>query len=653
MPNRPPRRPRPSIARRAALAGRLAVCAAALALATATPARADRALLIGIDDYAYISDLVGSSTDLRNMHAFTRDVWRFAPDEVKVLRDSQATRAAILSGIRDWLIAGSRPGDRVLLYFTGHGSLKPDQNGDEPDGFDEALMAYDTRYDEATRQWQGMVIDDEIGPLVDQLVGREVVILIDACYSGTITRGLDVHPREPQFVKTPHLVEGPAKTRSLTEGVLVRGRPGRSVWSAASSNQEALVDLDAPEKQGVFTRRFTRGVREGLADENGDGRVTQRELYRYIRSESERYCRSRPSYCRTGLTPTLESARDGLDADVATQFAGGGGSGPSTAVASAGGRPSLALDRPDVSDRLREKQSISQWLATRPTPEIPAPPAAADDAPPAPPAATADAASASAADGLVTLLVGRQEVSTTAGDGAAPDQALLALLAPPAADPRPPAGIAPPAPPPAPVAQIAPIPASGAPAATGISAPSAPVPPSAPRPGADASSDLIARLARPAAPTAPSAATPDRPVSQSQLVAMLSLATPTATRSVGGGHRVPLAVVAPDRGTAGGSAVVLQPPADGHVVVFMSRAGEPLRPLTADPRRVTRGTALTLALPGGGGAGGDHILALLTRSRAAADRLLQAARDPAAFLAALDGDALAVEASGTMLVPRD
>lgn len=655
MLTRPPRHPRASIAGPLVDAARPLVLAAALAatLAAPAPALADRALLIGLDDYAHITDLVGSSNDLQNMVAFTRDVWRFKTDEVKVLRDSRATRDGILSSIRDWLVRGTRPGDRVLLYYTGHGGQKPDQNGDEPDGFDEALLGHDARYNETTRKWEGMVIDDEIGALVDQLDGREVVILVDSCYSGTITRSLDGGERDPRYIKTPHLVEGSQKTRSLAEGMLVRGRSGRSVWSAASSHQEALVDIDAPEKQGVFTRRFIRGVRDRLADGDGDGRVTQRELYRYIRTESERYCRNRPSYCRTGLTPTLEAGRSALDADVASQFAGGpggGGGASSTAVASSGGgRPSLATARPNVSERLSEKQSISEFLATRPSPATPATPdpgrpdgdestSPAPEAPTAPatPAQPATGTAASGDDGeLITLLVGRQEVSTAADGGdAAPDPDLVALLAPPGSAPSGSAGQAAPA---------------------TVSTPAAPTPPAPPKPAGEASSsdDLVARLAQPRTSTTAGATTTEQPVSQSQLVALLSVARPTATRSAGGTRRVPLAVVAPDRGTAGGSAVVLQPPTDGHVIVLVGRPGQPLRPLTSGPEKVTRGRSLSLALPGGSD-GGGHIVALLTKSRAAADRLLRAARDPGALLAALDGArSHDLSATGAMVVSRN
>ena len=64
----------------------------------------------------------------------------FAPAQVRLLIDGQASRAAILAGIRNWLGKGTRTGSRAVLYFAGHGYFRADANGDEPDGFDEALV---------------------------------------------------------------------------------------------------------------------------------------------------------------------------------------------------------------------------------------------------------------------------------------------------------------------------------------------------------------------------------------------------------------------------------------------------------------------------------------------------------------------------------
>ena len=64
------------------------------------------------------------------MEPFIREKYGFTAAEVHMLTGKQATRAAILREFSEWLIGGTRPGDRVFLLFSGHGSQLPDDNGD-------------------------------------------------------------------------------------------------------------------------------------------------------------------------------------------------------------------------------------------------------------------------------------------------------------------------------------------------------------------------------------------------------------------------------------------------------------------------------------------------------------------------------------------
>jgi hypothetical protein len=65
----------------------------------------------------------------------------------------------------------------LTVYFTGHGGQVKDLDGDESDGFDEA-MVFDT----------GHVLDDDLAVLVrDHLNGKtRVLLLTDCCHSGSI-----------------------------------------------------------------------------------------------------------------------------------------------------------------------------------------------------------------------------------------------------------------------------------------------------------------------------------------------------------------------------------------------------------------------------------------------------------------------------------
>ncbi|CAK0766136.1 metacaspase-1 [uncultured Gammaproteobacteria bacterium] len=276
------------------------------------------ALIIGINDYPLPQHrLRGAVTDARNMERLLIDSFHYQPDQIKLLIDRDATRDAILTAWKTWLIAGTKPGDEVFFYFSGHGSQVPDLDGDEPDGLDETLVPADVG-DDGQGGWANMIIDDEIDKLLAQLTDRHVTIVVDSCHSGTITRGMGVGVGNEDGRKDFPPVAGhpspqPISTRAVDAGrkgsSFVEARPNLVVWSAVAPDQVALEENKANPISGVFTTRFIRGVRDKAADANGDGVVSVAELHDYLQRESEAYCQSRLS-CRAGLTPTLEATRD-------------------------------------------------------------------------------------------------------------------------------------------------------------------------------------------------------------------------------------------------------------------------------------------------------------------------------------------------------
>lgn len=65
----------------------------------------------------------------------------FPEATIKVLRDSGKpgeelpTLANLKAGI-SWLAAGAKPGDQLVMHYSGHGGQVVDTNGDETDGYD-------------------------------------------------------------------------------------------------------------------------------------------------------------------------------------------------------------------------------------------------------------------------------------------------------------------------------------------------------------------------------------------------------------------------------------------------------------------------------------------------------------------------------------
>ena len=167
--------------------------------ATPAPPHGDRALLVGINLYANPDfDLQGAVRDAHNMQDLLIGHLGFDAGQIRVLTDERATRDGILTGIRDWLVAGTVPDARALFYFAGHGYFRPDEDGDEADGVDEALVPHDARFvsdGSGPARMENLIIDDEIGALFGELRDRRAYLIADSCHSGTITRSVGVDPR--------------------------------------------------------------------------------------------------------------------------------------------------------------------------------------------------------------------------------------------------------------------------------------------------------------------------------------------------------------------------------------------------------------------------------------------------------------------------
>jgi hypothetical protein len=131
----------------------------------------------------------------------------FALSNIDTLRDEQATKAGMIKAL-DNLTAKASKGDIVYFHFSGHGQQIQDdaKDGilDEADGYDEALIPYDAKgkWDNVDYKGEKHFRDDLLAEkllAIRNKVGAEgsVVVVIDACHSGTATRGAGVVRGDP------------------------------------------------------------------------------------------------------------------------------------------------------------------------------------------------------------------------------------------------------------------------------------------------------------------------------------------------------------------------------------------------------------------------------------------------------------------------
>ncbi len=139
------------------------------------------ALVVGISKYQNLpasAQLQYPDSDAESIYTvlISPEGGQFPPENVHKLINSQATLANIRYELETWLPSVTKPDDRVIIYFAGHGFIS---NG----------VAYLAPYDIdlhniAKTAYPMDTLGQDIG---GQINGKWKVLLTDACHSGAIT----------------------------------------------------------------------------------------------------------------------------------------------------------------------------------------------------------------------------------------------------------------------------------------------------------------------------------------------------------------------------------------------------------------------------------------------------------------------------------
>ena len=158
-----------------------------------------RAFMVGISNYSWNQQLTdGNGWD--DIHG-ENDVKLLAPTLKKQGFSIQklCNKEATANNIRKSLASFStkcKSGDIVYLHFSCHGQPFEDYDGDESDGWDEALVPFDAlkEYDQGKYTGENHITDDELNGYLKTIrnnVGPKgiVYVVIDACHAGSSYRG--------------------------------------------------------------------------------------------------------------------------------------------------------------------------------------------------------------------------------------------------------------------------------------------------------------------------------------------------------------------------------------------------------------------------------------------------------------------------------
>ncbi len=238
------------------------------------------ALLIGIDHYSppsgsafpvYASGHAGDSrfaagatwhslqgplTDVATMHLLLQQTYGFT--DIRELADQQATRQGILDAINQ-LIADTEKGDRVVIYYSGHGSQRLDTKSSK-DQMDQTIVPADA--------WKGVkdIRDKELAVLFNKIVydkQARLTAIYDSCNSGTMARGMTESVQRTLPYDDDDVAKEPG---AVLESDLKRiPQQGDAIILAAAGPTQSAVEARYPDDgvvHGAFTRALVRVLRQ-------------------------------------------------------------------------------------------------------------------------------------------------------------------------------------------------------------------------------------------------------------------------------------------------------------------------------------------------------------------------------------------------------
>ncbi len=206
------------------------------------------ALVVGIDEYRHGWPPLCAAVSDAKLVAKELESQGF---EVIRLLNNQATKARITRYLYDVIPGKVGPGDRLIIYFSGHG-----QTETAPGGQLGYLVPYDGCMSKRKDLFSSYISMKEVKSiLMDKYKVKHILLVSDVCFSGLMTG------------------RGSAKNAEIDTALRLSGS---MVLTAGGKNE--------PAEDGLFTSVFLDGIRGG-ADYNGDHYVTFSELAQHTRRD--------------------------------------------------------------------------------------------------------------------------------------------------------------------------------------------------------------------------------------------------------------------------------------------------------------------------------------------------------------------------------
>lgn len=219
-----------------------------------------RAVIVGISNYqdTDVPSLKYSHKDAEAFVSFLKgNAGGNIPDEqIKLLTNENATTGQIQEALY-WLIDESKEGDKVLIYFSGHGDVETRtirQRG--------YLLAHDTPANNYRLLAVSLEFLNDVIATLAQRNKSEVVIITDACRSGNLA-GSSIKGAQATALELTNQFANEVKIMSC------------------QPNEFSLEGKEWGGGRGLFSFHLIEGL-VGLADQDDNAQVTLKEIGRYL-----------------------------------------------------------------------------------------------------------------------------------------------------------------------------------------------------------------------------------------------------------------------------------------------------------------------------------------------------------------------------------
>jgi len=267
------------------------------------PKASRHALIIGIGEYATsgVMSLKGVKNDMQSAQLIAQTM-SIPDDNIRYLRDEQATAQQIRQAVED-LNARVRPGDRVFVYYSGHGTRWVDPK--EPDHCTEGLLSTDGK----------AISNIEISEMLSPIASKtdKLLVFYDACHSGGIanqplrTRSFNLADAvlTPKFAgnMSPEICAKPSnlRTRSLSGELGTKGILPDNIVSIAASRPDE-VSFDDARSGGLATVAWRDCLQGKARDLDGNGLLSVEEITSCAQSSMDLKLRQFPDVLGQHMT---------------------------------------------------------------------------------------------------------------------------------------------------------------------------------------------------------------------------------------------------------------------------------------------------------------------------------------------------------------